>query len=66
MPLASFLDNTAVDVGIVVGWIFLIFLIRVMAPRLAARRPLGIWLVVGVFALLLLMPLVDWLVDDAF
>lgn len=66
MPLASFLDNTAVDVGIVVGWVFLIFLIKVMAPRAAARRPLGIWLVVGVFGLLLLMPLVDWLVDDVF
>lgn len=66
MPLASFLDETSVAAGIIVGWVFLIFLIKVMAPRLAERRPLGIWLVVGVFLLLLLIPLVDWLIDDAF
>lgn len=65
MPLASSLD-TGVAAGIIVGWIFLIFLIKVMAPRVAKRRPLGIWLVVGVFLLLLLIPLVNWLVDDAF
>ena len=64
MLLASFLDKTMVAPGIVLGWIGLIFIVSVAGG--GRRRPLGITMVAGVFALLALMALTDWLVDDAF
>jgi hypothetical protein len=66
VPLASFLDTPGVVPGILGGWVFLIFLIRVFRPRRWDNRPLGIWLLVGLLVLGILMGLTDWLVDEVF
>lgn len=64
MPLASFLDKPGVVPGILVGYVFLLFLARVVNSSFARRRPLGIWVVVGIFVLAILMAFADWLIDD--
>ena len=61
--LASFLDKTMVAPGIVLAWVGLIFVLSV-AGR-GRKRPLGVTMVAGIFALLALMAFTDWLIDDA-
>jgi hypothetical protein len=64
VPLASFLDKPGVAPGIVFAYVALIFTIKVLAPDRKGKRPLGIWLVVGIFVLLMAMAFADWLIDS--
>ena len=63
MPLASFIDHAWVAPGIIAGWVALIFVLSVAG--VGKRRPLGITLVFGVLALMVLLAFGDWVIDDA-